>query len=100
MTKSVAASLGFVIPYGAIFETPKPDGPAAPAGIEAGDVVTTINGIPLSKSRNFEGVIARFAPGSVIHLTTLRDCEPFDRTITLDSARCPGGLSVSNLAAS
>jgi serine protease Do len=51
MTKSVAASLGFVSPYGAIFEAPKPNGPAAAAGIEAGDVVTTINGTPLSKSR-------------------------------------------------
>jgi serine protease Do len=40
MTKSVAESLGFVSPYGAIFKTPKPKGPASAAGIEAGDVVT------------------------------------------------------------
>jgi hypothetical protein len=100
MTKSVAASLGFVSPYGAIFETPKPNGPAAAAGIEAGDVVTTINGAPLSKSGDFEGIIAQFAPGSVIYLTTLRDGELFDRTITLGYARCPSRLSASNLAAS
>ena len=100
MTKLVAASLGFVTPYGAIFGTPKPEGPAAAAGIEAGDVVTTIDGTPLSKSGDFEGIIARFAPGSVIHLTTLRDGELFDRTITLGYGRCPRGLSASNSAAS
>jgi len=100
MTKSVAESLGFVSPYGAIFEAPKPNGPAAAAGIEAGDVVTAINGTPLSKSGDFEGIIARFAPGSVIHLTTLRDGELFDRTITLGYRRCPSGLQASNLAAS
>ena len=100
MTKSVAESLGFVSPYGAIFEAPKPNGPGAAAGIEAGDVVTTINGAPLSKSGDFEGIIAQFAPGSVIYLTTLRDGELFDRTITLGYVRCPSGLSASNLAAS
>jgi len=55
---------------------------------------------PLSKFGKFEGVIARFAPGLVIHLTTLRDGELFDRTITLGYVRCPSGLSASNLAAS
>ena len=94
------SSLGFVNPYGGIFEAPKPNGPAAAAGIEAGDVVTTINGTPLSKSGDFAVVIARFAPGSVIYLTTLRDGELFDRTITLGYAHCPSGLSASNLPAS
>ena len=100
MTKSVAESLGFLSPYGAIFEAPKPNGPAAAAGIEAGDVVTAINGTPLSKSGDFKSVIARFAPGSAIYLTTLRDGELFDRTITLGYAHCPSGLSASNLPAS
>ena len=100
MTKPVAESLGFVSPYGAIFETPKPNGPAAAAGIEAGDVVTTINRTTLLRSRGFEGIIARFAPNSVIYLTTLRDGELFDRTLTLGYGRCPSGLSASNLAAS
>jgi serine protease Do len=57
MTKSLAESLGFVSPYGAIFEAPKPKGPAAAVGIEAGDVVTAINSTPLSKSGDFEGVM-------------------------------------------
>jgi hypothetical protein len=100
MTKSVAESLGFVSSYGAIFETPKANGPAAAAGIEAGDVVTAINGTPLSKSGDFERVIAGFAPGSVIYLTTLRDGELFDRTITLGYAGCPSRLSASNSAVS
>jgi len=49
---------------------------------------------------DFESIIARFAPGSVIYLTTLRDGELFDRTITLGYAHCPSGLSASNLPAS
>src|SRR5262249_16594684 len=80
---------------------PKLKGPAAAAGIEAGDVVSTINRTPLSKYADFEDVIvAQFARGSFVHLTTLRDGELFDRTITLGYGRCPSGLSSANLAAS
>ena len=53
MTTPFADSLGFTESYGAIFNQPEPGGPAANAGIEAGDVLTAINGVPLEKSSDF-----------------------------------------------
>jgi hypothetical protein len=53
MTRPFANSLGMTELYGAIFDQPKPNSPAAQANIEAGDVVTAINGSPLGSWRDF-----------------------------------------------
>jgi serine protease Do len=89
MTTPFADSLGFAESYGAIVDQPKPGGPAANAGIEAGDVLTTINGVPLEKSRNFIGIIATQAPGSTIYLNTWRNGQLMRRTVVLGSSACP-----------
>ena len=51
MTRAFADSLGMAEPYGAIFDQPEPGSPAAVAGIEVGDVVTAVNGAPLTFQR-------------------------------------------------
>ena len=48
MTRPFADSLGMTEIYGAIFDQPQPNGPAAQAKIQAGDVITAINGSPLA----------------------------------------------------
>ena len=53
MTVPVADSLGMTEPYGAIFDRPETGSPAANAGIEAGDVITAINGTPLMSWHDF-----------------------------------------------
>src|SRR6516165_6023617 len=68
MTAPFAESLGFTESFGAIFDQQEPSGPAANAGIDAGDVLTTINGVPLEKSNDFDGIIAMEAPGSSVYL--------------------------------
>jgi serine protease Do len=83
MTTAFTDSLGMVEPYGAIFGQPKPGSPAAQAGIEAGDVITAINGAPLMRSRDFAAMISKMAPGSVIYLTTFRNAELMRRKVTL-----------------
>jgi S1-C subfamily serine protease len=83
-----ADSLGMVEPYGAIFSQPKPGSPAAQAGIEAGDVLTAINGQPLARSRDFAAIISKRAPGSVIYLTTFRNGELMEIKLTLGYSNC------------
>jgi len=62
MTRAFADSLGMVRPYGAIFGQPKPGSPAAQAGIEAGDVITAINGQTLARSRDYNQAGAWLRP--------------------------------------
>jgi C-terminal processing protease CtpA/Prc len=88
MTRPLAESLGMLNSYGAIFGQPKPGSPAAQAGIEAGDVITAINGAPLVHSRNFAGMISRRAPGSLIYLTIFRNGQLLEIKVTLGYASC------------
>jgi serine protease Do len=96
MTVPVADSLGMTVPYGAIFDRPETGSPAATAGIEAGDVITAINGTPLTNWRDL-ATIAAFSPGTVIYLSTSRNGEPMEINLTLGSGSCArkrGGRSI------
>jgi S1-C subfamily serine protease len=90
MTKAFADSLGMAEPYGAIFDRPEPESPAAHAHIEAGDVLTAINGSPLIRSGDFAGLISAMAPGDEVHLSTWRNGQPREVKLFLGAARCRG----------
>jgi serine protease Do len=89
MTVPVADSLGLTEPYGAIFDRPEIGSPAANAGIEAGDVITAINGAPLMNWQDFATTIAAISPGTVVYLSTSRNGEPKEINLTLGSGTCP-----------
>jgi serine protease Do len=91
MTRPFAQGLGMVEPYGAIFNRPEPGSPAAQAGIEAGDVVTAINGTPLARARDFAGKISNRAPPSRIHLTVYRNGELMDFKVRVGYSNCKHG---------
>lgn len=91
MTRAVADSLGITERYGAIFHRPRPDGPAAQAGIEARDVVTAINGAPLTSWHDFATAISTLAPGTVVHLTTYRNRELIDVRVRVAWSKCANG---------
>jgi serine protease Do len=90
MTRPFADSLGFTELYGAIFDQPESNGPAEQAKIEAGDVITAINGTPLESWSDFTPTISAMAPGTDVYLTTYRDGQLMERTVTLGSAKCHG----------
>jgi S1-C subfamily serine protease len=91
ITKPFAESLGMTEPYGAIFDRPQPGSPAAHASIEAGDVLTTINGEPLKTWSDFAAKIAAIAPGTTIYLDTYRDRQLIGRHVTVRGAPCSPG---------
>jgi serine protease Do len=88
MTSAFAESLGMAEPYGAIFDQPEPDSPAAAAKIEQGDVLTAINGSPLMRSSDFARIISMMAPGTSVHLNTWRDGQAMQVRLILGSAPC------------
>ncbi len=89
MTAAFASSLGMVEPYGAIFEQPEPGSPAAHAGIQAGDVITSINGAAIERAGDFAALIAAMAPETIVHLATYRDGQRIELPVMLGSGICP-----------
>lgn len=89
MTRPFADSLGMTEIYGAIFDQPQPNGPAAQAQIQAGDMITAINGSPLASSKDFTPTISAMAPGTFVYLTTYRDGQVIGISVTLGSSKCP-----------
>jgi S1-C subfamily serine protease len=88
MTAAFAESLSMAEPYGAIFDQPEPDSPAAAAKIEQGDVLTAINGSPLMRSSDFDQIISMMAPGARVYLNTWRDGQAMQVRLILGSAPC------------
>ncbi|GGA93518.1 putative periplasmic serine endoprotease DegP-like protein [Brucella endophytica] len=72
VNKEIAESLGLAEPKGALIAEPQDGGPAAKAGLEAGDVVTAVNGEPVENSNDLARKVAAIAPGSKAELTIWR----------------------------
>jgi len=68
VTQDIADSLGLKQAEGALVADPQKDGPAARAGVEAGDVITAVNGQTVKDARELARIIGGFAPGSVVKL--------------------------------
>ena len=88
MTPAFAESLGMAEPYGAIFDRPQPGSPAASAHIEEGDVLTAVNGSPLMRAGDFAQIISMMAPGTMVYLSTWRDGQSREVSLTIGSAQC------------
>jgi len=88
MTAAFAESLDMTELYGAIFNQPDPGSPAADAGIQAGDVITAINGSWLMTWSDFTTTISMTAPGTDVSLSTYRNGELIEVKVTLGSAKC------------
>jgi serine protease Do len=87
VTAAIADSLGMKKAEGAIVDEPQAGGPAAKAGIEAGDVITAVNGTKVKDSRDLARKIGMIAPGTSIKLDMLRKGEA--KTVTLALASMP-----------
>lgn len=59
------------------------------AGIEAGDVLTAINGAPLMDWRDFATTISKMAPNTRIYLSTIRNRQLIEARVVLAAGRCP-----------
>jgi S1-C subfamily serine protease len=76
-------------PYGAIFDQPEPGSAAAVAGIQEGDVVTSVNGAAIARAADFTAMISQLAPGSLVSLVTYRNGQPNEFRMVATSSKCP-----------
>lgn len=107
---AIANALGLAEPGGALVGDVLEDSPAAKGGLEAGDIILSIDGRPITISSQLRSQVASTPPGQSVDLTVLRGERTLDLTVTLgelpdDLAQVmPGGeieeslqFSVSNL---
>ena len=87
VTAGIADSLGMKKAEGAMVDQPQDGSPAAKAGIQAGDVITTLNGTPIKDARELARSVAMLAPDSAVKLEILRHGEM--RTVTVTLAQMP-----------
>jgi serine protease Do len=83
VTAGIAESLGMKNASGALVDEAQADTPAAKAGVQAGDVITAVNGNAVKDSRSLAREISAMAPGSTAKLDILRKGEAKTISVTL-----------------
>jgi len=87
VTPGIAESLGMKNATGALVDEAKADTPAAKAGVQAGDVITAVNGKQVKDSRSLAREISAMAPDTSVKLDILRKGE--QKTINVTLAAMP-----------
>lgn len=79
----LAVLAGSMVPVSSGVVAASPTGPAADAGMMAGDMITAIEGIAVDSVESFRALMDTFAPGDVINVTVLRGDFAQELEITL-----------------
>ena len=83
VTPDLADSMGLKQTTGALVSEPQKDSPAAKAGIQSGDVITSLNDAPVHDPRELARKISSMAPGTTVKLGVIHDGQSKNVTLTL-----------------
>jgi serine protease Do len=83
VTPNLAKAFKLDSPNGAVLTSIEPETPAQKAGLQAGDVVTAVNGESITDSNSLRLRISRTPPGTPVRLTVQRAEGPKEITVTL-----------------
>jgi len=78
-----ARAMGLADNDGALVNSVEPDSAAERAGIEVGDVITSVNGRPVATSADLPPMIGMLPPGSKVKLGVIRDGRTRELAVTL-----------------
>jgi Do/DeqQ family serine protease len=88
VTSNLAESLGLGEVRGAIVNGVQPDGPAASAGLEQGDVILAVNDTTVRDSNALRNLVSTMTPGANVTLTIHRDGQ--EQQVSVALAELPG----------
>jgi serine protease Do len=87
VTSDIADSLGLKAAKGALVSQPQENSPASKAGIEAGDVITAVNGEEVKDARDLAKKIGAMLPKNEVKLSILRNGK--QKTVSLTLGEMP-----------
>src|SRR6266478_3840215 len=90
VTADIADSLGLKKAEGALVAEPQANGPAAKAGIESGDVITSVNGEAVKDARELARTIGGISPGTAVKLNVLHKGQ--DKVVNLTLGQLPNSV--------
>jgi len=70
---------------GAVITEVEPDAPGAKAGLRTGDVITELDGKPVTDAGELQMVVGQKRPGATIQLQVVRDSKPTTISVTLEA---------------
>ncbi len=94
VTPDIADSMGLKQASGALVSEPQADSPAARAGIQSGDVITSVDGDQIHDARELARRIAALSPGTTVHLALVHQGQ--EKTVTLTLGTLPNEKQASN----
>ena len=83
VTPEIAESLGLKSAEGALVAEPQAGSPATQAGIESGDVITSVNGQAVKDARDLAKKISSMSPGTSVTLNVLHKGQSKTMSLTL-----------------
>jgi serine protease Do len=83
LTPELAPQFGLKDAKGALISQVTPGGPAEKAGLKMGDVVTAIDGKPVTNADDLTMAVISHTPGSTAKLDVMRDGKPTSLSVTL-----------------
>ncbi len=83
VTKEVAESIGLGKPMGALVRSVEAGGPAEKAGVEAGDIITKVEGRTVDRSGDLPRIVGGMKPGSKASLQVFRRGTYKDLNVTV-----------------
>ncbi len=94
LTPDLADSMGLKQTTGALVSEPQPDSPAVKAGIDSGDVITSVDGTAIHDARDLARRIGTMAPGTSVKLGLIHQGQ--DKTVTLTLGTLPNEKQADN----
>jgi serine protease Do len=94
LTPDLADSMGLKQTTGALVSEPQPDSPAVKAGIQSGDVITSVDGAAIHDARELARRIGTMAPGASVKLGLIHQGQ--EKTVTLTLGTLPNEKQADN----
>jgi S1-C subfamily serine protease len=83
LTPDLAQALQIDTARGAIVSQVDPNSPAEDAGIQVGDVIVAVDGIPVEKSTDLRNRVGLMQPGRTLAITALRNGQEVELSATI-----------------